>query len=1029
MISKKVFALTLLTLSPVMGSACDGVWISMTASTNWNNAANWAPCIPGATGSTATDTAVFPSTAVPDYFITLDINAGLSAMVFNSPSTDYEIIGGLNQFFFNTSSPLVDVFAGSHALDAYSLVANGSTLGINIASGSMLTWLQGAGANPAGPFNLNYAGPGEVRFNWNGVGPLTSSTINLGTGNFSIQNGPFLIDNTVVPHAGVPNGTSVTNANNVTVSNGVLALQNSATISFDVAPMVTGAALSGTSLTLQNGSVFSLSNTGAITGTTHPDIGSYAALSSIVSNGGSITLNNSGPAQNGGVGNQMNLSSGPMTLSGGSLTLQNTGSISNAAVGNFLSLPGSFVANNASISMNNAGSVTGALATGNAFEVSSLGLSNSSMAISNSGVATNGIGSIVLITGLPTTVINTGTTLTATNSGQINSMGVNSFGVLMELGSLTLNGGTVNFNNSGNILSPTVAGFNAFGVGALITSNLTINSGTLSLQNTGNVGPNSFGVSLTSQNLIMTGGSLLNHGGNIQALTSGTVNGGLFANNGTFTSPSLSIGPAGTVSGSGIFTNPGGIAVTNAGTLIVGSPTGVMTIQGTYTQTPTAAMIASVGSSFSQLRVSNTAQIAGTLTTAYAGGNLAGQKFVILNAGGGLSGQFQNVTSSFILQPHVEYTPNSVIVSFTLPTPNYPNYLVPLFSTVNHINGRLERQMAQLRSRFTPKEEMVHEPVAEAEELLVDNSPELVAVPAVEEKQQQLKRRLGSPQPCPKPWNVYLGPKGNIGRVLSHQKNPGYHYDTAGAEAGFDYAFSRLGIGFMADYDHLNARAAHHWGKFDVNQLYGSLYATYIRRAEQQLAFNLILGGGYDWYDIRRKIPGGAGGVVKGHPQGLGYDALAGMEYTFEKKGACSHWQVVTLVNLQYIYLHVNRYQEKGASGFNLDYHSQNARSLRSMAGLRMNHTWKWTHAVFTPEINLGWQWEFFDKERHLGVAFAGVPTRIPLTTPGKNTALGGLDLLLTLWDKYGIEASYDFEWNTRYMDHFLYLGICLKHF
>ena len=1026
MISKKAFALTLLSLSPVLASACDGVWISPTPITNWNNPANWTPCIPGATGSTATDTATFPTTAVSFYQITLDINPGLSALTYNSSFSAYEIFGGVNQFFFNTASPSINVLAGSHPLMVFSQVASGSTLGINISSGATLISFKGAVANPAGAFNLNYSGPGEFHFNWIGTGPLTESTINLGTGNLTVQNGLFLVDNTFPPHLLFPNGTTVSNANNVTISNGTLALQNSATISFDAAPMVTGAALSGTSLTIQNGGAFTLNNSGSIIGTTNNDIGCSVSLSSIVSNGGNITLTNSGSVQNNkGLGNQVSIDPGSITLSGGSLTLQNTGSVSNAGAGNFINLNGALLASNANLAVTNSGSISGGSAIGNALEIKTLGLSNSVLTMSNNGGVTNGVGSTIFITGLPITVIDSGTTLAVMNSGQVISSGLTALGAGVEVASLTLNGGSIQIKNSGNIPSPTIAGSDAFGTGIDVVLDFTMNSGMLSLQNTGTVGIGASGaVLIVHQNLHMLGGSLMNNGGEITAAVSGTVNGGLFANNGTFTSPSLSIGTAGTVSGSGIFKSLGGIAVTNGGTLIVGSPTGVMTIQGTYTQSPMASMVASFGSSFSQLMVSGTAQIAGALRLDFSGGNLSAQKFLILNAGGGLTGQFQNVISNFILQPQVTYTPNSVIVSFTLPVPDYSNFLIPLFSTVNHINRRLEHQMAQLRNRFTQEEEFIHEPIAEAEELLVDNSPEIANLPQIEEKQEQLKRRLGRQQPCPPPWNVYLGPKGNVGRVLSHQKNPGYHYDSLGAEAGFDYAFSRLGIGLMADYDHLHARGAHQWGKFEIDQAYGSLYATYIRRAEQQLAFNLILGGGYDWYHIRRNTPGG---VVRGNPQGLGYDALAGMEYTFENKNACSHWQVIPLVNLQYIYLHVNRYHEKGASGFNLAYHSQNARSLRSMAGLRMNHTWKWSHATFTPELNLGWQWEFFDQERHLGVAFAGVPTRIPLTTAGKNTALGGIDFLLILYDKYGIEANYEFEWNSRYMDHFVYLGCNFK--
>jgi outer membrane autotransporter protein len=307
-----------------------------------------------------------------------------------------------------------------------------------------------------------------------------------------------------------------------------------------------------------------------------------------------------------------------------------------------------------------------------------------------------------------------------------------------------------------------------------------------------------------------------------------------------------------------------------------------------------------------------------------------------------------------------------------------------------------------------------------AEELLVENSPELN--PQVEEKQEQLKERISAP--ChDRPWNFYFGPTGDFGRVLTKKQALGFHYDSAGALAGFDYAFSDLGVGFLFDYDHIDGRVDEKWGKFNVDQTHGSLYVTYIRAPEPQLSFNLILGGGYEWYNIRRNA---GTGVARGMPQGVEFDALAGMEYTIEKERTecmADHWQVVPLVNLQYIYLHVNNYREHGAGGFDLQYHSQNVRSLRSTLGTRINYSWEWTNVVFKPEINLGWQWEFFDKNRHLGLAGPGFATNLLIAQPGRNVALAGIDFLVTLFDKYGVEASYDFEWNERYLDHFFYLG------
>ncbi len=351
---------------------------------------------------------------------------------------------------------------------------------------------------------------------------------------------------------------------------------------------------------------------------------------------------------------------------------------------------------------------------------------------------------------------------------------------------------------------------------------------------------------------------------------------------------------------------------------------------------------------------------------------------------------------------------------------SYINYVESLFTSVNELNIRLDRQMTQLRDRF-PGPRIKFTSVAalsESEELLADCCPDLNR--QVEEKQTRS---------CNPPlWKVYFGATGDVGRQLTQKQAIGYHYGAGGAQVGFDYAFSDIGVGFLFDYDHIAGRVDERWGKFDINQAHGSFYLTYIRSPEPQLSFNWILGGGYDWYTIHRNT---SGAVAKGTPRGLECDALVEMEYTFEQKAyACmpDHLKVVPQLNLQYMYVHVNKYHESGAGAFNQHYNSQNnIQSLRTMVGIRTNYSWFWTNVVFTPEFNLGWQWEFFDQNRRVEIGGTGFRKNLLITRPGRNVALGGVDFLVTFFDTYGIEASYDFEWNTAYLDNSFYLGCNFK--
>ena len=677
----------------------------------------------------------------------------------------------------------------------------------------------------------------------------------------------------------------------------------------------------------------------------------------------------------------------------------------------------------------------------------SLTLTNGINEVNNSNIVINGPGELIFQwDGTPGFTVfqannytfNSGTLLSNNNVPVVSSDGTEILAT-----NFSILGGTVTVQNTASVTT---------GIGSqmALSGQLTISAGTLNVTNTGSIATGiSKGSYVMTDALFMTGGSLLiNNTGTVAGTGIGSllqvtgptaqINGGLLVNNDHVQAAVLNVGAGGSVGGNGIFQDAtGGMTtqINNSGTVVVGGPSagsapGTMTIQGSYTQTASGDLVVNIAgpTSFSQLNITGTANLAGNLSVALSPGAV-GESFKILTAGGGVSGHFANVTSNLVLIPMVQYFPNYVLLSFLSPGTGdfYPNYAESLFSSINHINQRLDRQMAQLRGRFSHTR-VTFESVAsldETEELLVDNSTTIAAKPQTREKQEQLKERIYECED--RPWNVYMGPTGDVGRVLSEKRATGFHYDSVGALAGIDYAFSDLGVGFLFDYDHTHGRGANDWGKFNIDQAHGSFYATYIRHPEPQLSFNLILGGGYEWLNIRRNV---TTGVARGTPQGAEFDALAGMEYTFEKREFQSmpeHLQVVPLVNLQYIYLHVNHYKERGGGMFDMQYRSQNVRSLRSMLGTRINYSWHRTNVVFTPEINLSWQWEFFDKDRHVGLAGTGFSTNLLMGQPGRNIAHAGIDFLVTLFNKYGVEASYDFEWNKLYLDHSFYVGCNFK--
>jgi outer membrane autotransporter protein len=274
-----------------------------------------------------------------------------------------------------------------------------------------------------------------------------------------------------------------------------------------------------------------------------------------------------------------------------------------------------------------------------------------------------------------------------------------------------------------------------------------------------------------------------------------------------------------------------------------------------------------------------------------------------------------------------------------------------------------------------------------------------------------------------------MGPKGQVGNVISKEDAQGYSHWSAGGFVGFDYAFSEVGIGLLTEYERMDAHVGKDWGKFTIDHLHADAYATYAPSQLPEIAINGILGGGYDWYSIHREVHTGTPTTEKGSPRGAELDSLLGIEYTFRDSvftAMPKSLEIIPLASVEYMYIHIADYKEKGSKLNALKVERQNVKSLRSTLGFRVNYTWKTQNVEISPEANFGWQREFLDKERSVDftpISFTEFPFAVELAKSGRNMALAGLDLLITMYQRHGLEAGYDFEYNSQYHTHFAYLS------
>lgn len=356
-----------------------------------------------------------------------------------------------------------------------------------------------------------------------------------------------------------------------------------------------------------------------------------------------------------------------------------------------------------------------------------------------------------------------------------------------------------------------------------------------------------------------------------------------------------------------------------------------------------------------------------------------GDTFPIIEATNGISGEFACVHNGLPwgIIPQLSYQPNSVLITINCPCPSLCNYLgnftQTIMSSITDTNNFLiKRQLQRVQQRIVSKE---------------------------------TNKKMG---------NAYIAPIGSVGKSDLDCAQVGFDFWSAGGVIGADYAFSQGGIGGLVTFENIQSyHPTYCWGNFRADRAHASLYGAYIPSFDPAFSLDLMVGGGYDWYRFNRFV-----GVqrAKGSPNGYEVDGMLSLEYTF----TCDdHSHIIPMANLQYIYLHVDEYRERGSYFQNIAYKSQSARSLSTLLGLWGDHTWQRAQPV-TLAGTLGWQREYLNHDRTL--QYSG--GCLELEGSKRNNLLAGLDLNVQICDCCQVEGSYELIWNPQFRRNGFYLGL-----
>ncbi|MBI2743449.1 MAG: autotransporter domain-containing protein [Chlamydiales bacterium] len=564
--------------------------------------------------------------------------------------------------------------------------------------------------------------------------------------------------------------------------------------------------------------------------------------------------------------------------------------------------------------------------------------------------------------------------------------GVNTGSLLLTTPSTTYQGGTT--INSGTLALTNTAALNSAGQvqvvsgGTFDISSLTAGSTQIGdLNNSGTVALGSktlqFGTStpsITLDGVIQDGGIGGGTGGSVEKLGSGkviyntpnTYTGTTTITNGELNvraalSSSVVIGVSGTLSGTG----PVG-SVTSSGKISPGNSIGTININGTLTLNSSATTqieVAPLSGSNDLIAVTGAASLNGSLLVVDdAGTYQSSQTHTILTASN-VTGTFSSISATnpnFTVS--VLYFPTFVELTIGSGGSLFNN--VTIFgSNANSVKNNINALNAAGDLTTDPDLASVIDSLAGQSDAVVNDALTEME-PSQYSAMAELNTEVGAEiasifhnrpnRKCSefKPYDIWIEPFGNVFEIDDRGQQTGFRAKIGGVAAGFDAkVMDNWVVGFGGAYDHSRIKWRFNRGHADVNSYYGAVYTDY-KTSKAYLGATLL--AGKDRYHVSRGI-----NFVTTNRHAIsnynGYDIVG--QLSGGLFWGTSRFVASPYVNLDYIYLHENKFTEKKAGGLNLNVSSYASETFRSETGMSFRYRLgdRDKPYCFTPLVSLSW--------------------------------------------------------------------------
>jgi uncharacterized protein with beta-barrel porin domain len=488
----------------------------------------------------------------------------------------------------------------------------------------------------------------------------------------------------------------------------------------------------------------------------------------------------------------------------------------------------------------------------------------------------------------------------------------------------------------------------------------------------------------------------------------GSVNGNTF------------VGEKSILGGNGSFT---GDVINDSGTVAPGNSIGTLTIIGDYVQRTDGTLEIEFDNVASdRLNISNKADIQGGILKLVPLGYTTGGSHLFLNAANGITGTFDQIVSPAVFKANL--TGGTLALSRNTYTSLGANdgqrgvgtaleAIRPMATgDMNTIlNGLDTMQLAPLQNALDDMTPGMH---AAAGYAALQNTHRSMGYVRRHWKDLQTESmRTDTPYEASagsengtrfNAWGSFLGASS---RAKSQDVIPGCNESMTGLVLGLDYRIGdNLTTGLAGSYTTQSLDQEDGSGSSTIKTFRGYVYGLWDENSEAKGWYiATALGMGAIRFDTDRDLAF-LGREAKSDHSAQDYSLLATTGYDMET----GNWTIRPSLNLEYIFLHEEGYDESHAGDMNLHIGSHDAHSLQSALGVSIARRCRMKQAVIIPELRLAWTHEFLPEQDDLTSRFlaAGPSFDTPARDIPKDAAVLGLAVKAPLSDM--VFAAIDYE-------------------